>query len=298
MKTAPVIFFNILLAVMIILTGCTHPATDTGTRTTSPADTARPAGLASGSPAPTTSPSAVAHRDPVEAVRAFTGNASAVIRYDSNITSINGKIIDVYQMGRDRFYLDSDTGTVMGATFLSLPIVTTGPYTNETAEPVAQAYAAKHYTNFESRHMILSSKTLDHGAGEVEYQYTWNELKDGVDIGNLVMVSVNPAGQVIIYQSFDTPVPHFEPATITSDEANATAVNFVISSWHIRNITSIKSSPPRLVLNQLNRSEIDWIVELKVEFRSPLLPQGKDYHGGIAAIDARNGTLISFDGYL
>jgi hypothetical protein len=293
MKRVPVFLISIALTGLVILAGCAASAPGTGNGPALSAESARPTVSPAVSLNPAGSPSAAAPRDPVDAIREFTGNQTAAITLASNLTAYDGRRIDIYRMGGDNFYVDGNTGTVMGASF-SLPPLRTGPYTNATAEPVARAFAEKHYPGFATRNMVARSETLDHGDGGIEYTYTWTEMEDGVDVGNLVEVSVNPDGQVLSYHAYDDPVPHFEPARISKETANATAVDFVISRGSIKNVTEIRSWS-QLALNPLNRSEVTWVVDMMVVFRDPGYPGGSDYRGGLVTIDGVNGTVINYN---
>jgi len=294
MKRVPVFLISIALTGLVILAGCAASAPGTGNGPALSADGTRPAVSPAASPDPAGSPSAVTPRDPVASIREFTGNQTAAITLAYNLTAFDGRRIDIYRMGGDNFYVDGNTGTVMGAAFISIPPVKAGPYTNVTAEPVARAYAEKHYPGFTTRNMVARSETLDHGDGGIEYMYTWTEMEDGVDVGNLAAVSVNPDGQVLSYHAYDDPVPHFEPATLSMETANATAVDYVITRGSIKNVTEIRSWS-RLALNPLNRSEVTWVVDMMVLFRDPGYPGGSDYRGGLVTIDGVNGTVIGYN---
>lgn len=293
MKRVPVFLISMALIGLVILAGCAALAPGTGNGPSLPADGTRPAVSPAASLNPAGSPSAAVPRDPVEAIREFTGNQTAAVILTYNLTASDGRRIDIYRMGGDNFYVNGNTGTVMGASF-SLPPVKTGPYTNVTAEPVARAFAGKHYPGFATRNMAARSETLDHGDGGIEYQYTWTEMEDGVEVGNIVMVSVNPDGQVLSYHAYDEPVPHFEPARISKETANATAVDYVITRGSIKNITEIRSWS-RLALNPLDRSEVTWVVDMMVVFQDPGYPGGSDYRGGLVTIDGVNGTVIGYN---
>jgi len=293
MKRIPVFLISIALIGLVILAGCAASAPGTGNGQALPADGARPAVSPAVSHGSAGSPSATACRDPVEAIREFTGNRTASVTLTYNLTAFDGRRIDIYRMGDDNFYVNANTGTVMGATY-SLPPIKSGPYTNITAEPVARAFAGKHYPGFSTRNMAARSETLDHGDAGIEYTYTWTEMVDGVDVGNIVMVSVDPDGQVLSYHAYDEPVPHFEPARISKETANATAVDYVISRGSIKNLTEIRSWS-RLALNPLNRSEVTWVVDMMVVFRDPGYPGGSDYRGGLVTVDGVNGTVIGYN---
>ncbi|MDD4137824.1 MAG: hypothetical protein PHT99_08050 [Methanoregula sp.] len=234
-------------------------------------------------------------KDPVESIREFIGDPAAPVRFERTMTNVMGENIDMYTVNMDRFAVDAETGTLISASFISLSPVTAGNYSLDTAGAVGLAYAKKNYPDFSVRNMQLTeSKTLDHGAGGVEYSFTWSEQSYGINIGNYVHVSVDPLGRILNYFARDIPAPGVEPAKIGKETANTTAVDYVITSTRISNITSIESTSQLTVL-PTDQKRVVWNVNLAIHFRSPDYGGMEDHRGGIVWVDAMNGSVVGYE---
>jgi hypothetical protein len=274
MKKIPAILVTaILISGFLLCSGCTSATTPAADRYAGP------------------------KMDPKESVRAFIGEPTATVEFERSMTNVFGEQSDVYKVNRDRFYVDAKTGRVLLASFLSRDPVKTGPYTKDSAEALALAYAKEHYPDFTSRNMQLTeSKILDHGDGGMEYAYSWSEQLYGINLGNSVHVSVDPLGRIMNYYSRDKPAPAVQPAKITKDAANATAVDYVINQTRISTITSIESSP-QLEVMLTDQNKVVWNVNLEIRFKSPYegMEGMEDHRGGHVYVDAMDGEVVNYE---
>lgn len=285
-----------LILGMALLPGCASPGSS-GSYSGTPTVSSLPAKNVPDSTIPATGlePS-VTPRDDEKAIRSFMDDPTESIVFQKKMTTADGKELEIYAANKSQFYVDSDTGQVIGAVFLSREPVKSGPYTLESAETPALVFVRNHYPSFSSRNMhLISSKVLDHGDAGVEYSYTWAELVNGVNIGNQAGISIDPNGKILSYHSSDGHVPHVEPAKITLETANSTAVNYILSRTNISNITRIESSG-HLTFNQPDRTEEIWSMQVEIRFMSPYSDGGfEDHRGGWFQIDAMNGTVVGYE---
>lgn len=232
--------------------------------------------------------------DARESIRQFIGNPMAVVIFDEHNTNFIGEAYDTYRVDRDRFTVDPGTGAVTGAFFFSVPMTENKTLTLQEAAGTAKEFAASHYNNFNSRNMQLTeAKMLDHGAGGIEYSYTWSEQSMNISLGNAVHVSVNTDGRILSYNARDTIAPKVEPARIGKDPAVETATRYVITATKITNITSNETSALLTVMPD-NQNRVVWKVDLELRFLNPDIGI-EDHRGGLVYVDAMTGDVVKYE---
>lgn len=232
--------------------------------------------------------------DPMESIRLFIGDSEAVVVFEERMVNVAGEPYDSYRVNDDRFIVDPDTGMVTGAQFVQVPKKIQGPLSLEQAKKSARIFAQLHYSNFNSRNMVLTeSQALDHGDAATEYSYTWNEQDQNINTGNLVHVSLNTDGSVRSYHARDKTAPKLEPARISKGQAIDTATRYVIETTKVSNISSTETSALLTVMPGDN-NRVVWIVQ--VVFRYMDLRFGfEDHRGGAVYIDAMTGEVVKFN---
>lgn len=228
-----------------------------------------------------------------KAIRTFIGDPHAVVVFEKSNRNVLGEPYDTYRVNRDQVTVDPDTGTVIGASFLSVPMTNERKIYLQQAESSAREFAARHYYDFYSRTMLLTeSKMGGGGHAGIEYSYTWTEQAKGSNTTNVVTVSTNTEGKVISYYARDKTPPTAGPATIGKDQAIETAKRYLIERLKITNITG-KDTSARLDFTPYHQ-RIIWVVNLEIRYRDPRF--GMEVHrGGGVEIDAMTGEVVKYD---
>jgi len=227
-----------------------------------------------------------------KAIRTFIGDPDAVVVFEKSNRNVLGEPYDTYRVNKDRFIVDPDTGTVIGASFFSVPMTNERKIYLQQAQSSAREFAARHYYDFYSRTMLLTeSKMSGGGHAGIEYSYTWTEQAKGSNTTNIVTVSTNTEGKVVSYYARDKTPPTAGPATIGKDQAIETATRYVIDTTKIANITS-KDTSARLDFTPYHERMI-WVVELQLRFTEPRFGI-EDHQGGWVKVDAMTGEVVNY----
>lgn len=234
-----------------------------------------------------------AWRDPEESIRTFLGDPTARVVFERNITNIPGGKLEIFRVNDDRFTVDTKTGTIIGASFISREPAESENFTR-AAEPIARECAISRFAGFASRNMQLTeARKIDHGAMGIEYSFIWQEQSYGINNGNIVAVSVSPSGNILSYHARDRPAPVLRAAKISKMVANATAVDYVIANTKITNITDVKSTSALYVMLE-DENRVAWRVNLEILFRSPSMGM-EDHRGGEVYVDAITGEVVKYN---
>nr|WP_321351843.1 PepSY domain-containing protein [uncultured Methanoregula sp.] len=233
--------------------------------------------------------------DPTESVRQFIGDPDAVVVFEKSNKNVLGEPYDTYRVNGERFTVDSDTGSVIGASFFSVPMTKSTNLSLDRAEIVARKFAERHYINFNSRIMEpTESKVLDHGDAGIEYAFTWSEQDNNINTGNTVHVSVNTEGTVLSYYARDKTAPKIEQtARIGKDQAIETATRYVIERSKIGNITSTETSAHLMVMPD-DHNRVVWTVDLQLQFMDSGIGI-LDHRGGEIYVDAMTGDVVKYN---
>jgi len=226
------------------------------------------------------------------AVREFIGDPYAVVLFEKSHTNVLGEPYDTYRANGDQFTVDPTTGTVIGASFFSVPMTKIKKIYLHQAECSAKAFAVRHYNNFHSRNMQLTeSKEGGGGPHGIDYSFTWSEQVMNTNTTNIVRVSTNTEGSVVSYYARDKSPPTAEPATIGKDQAIETATRYVIDRSKINNIT-YRNATVRSGFTPYHERVV-WIVDVEVRFMNT--HNMEDHSGGAVNIDAMTGELLDYN---
>nr|WP_319375237.1 hypothetical protein [uncultured Methanoregula sp.] len=229
--------------------------------------------------------------DPTESVRQFIGDPDAVVVFEKSNKNVLGEPYDTYRVNGDQFTVDSDTGSVISASFFSVPMTKSKKVYLQQAESSAREFAVRHYNDFISRNMQLTeSKELDYGVAGIEYSYKWSEQSMNINTTNTVRISTNTEGRVLSYYARDKFPPTIEPGTIRKDLAIETATRYVIETMKINNITYKDASAQSAIM--ADHRDV-WDVNLEVRFRDQ--NQQEDHRGGWVYVDAITGEVVKYE---
>ena len=226
-----------------------------------------------------------------EIIRKFIGDPHAVVLFKKSYTNVLGESYDIYRVHEDEFTVDPDTGSVVGAYFLSVPRTKIKKIYLQQAESNAREFAVGHYNDFYSRTMQLTdSEEWDFGPAGIEYSYTWSEQSMNSSTTNIVRVSTSTDGRIVSYYARDKTPPTVEPGTMGKDQAVGTAMKYVIDTTKINNITG-KEASAQFTTSADHRDT--WVVDVEVRFRNQ--DGMEDHRGGWVSIDAITGELMKYE---
>jgi hypothetical protein len=226
------------------------------------------------------------------AIRAFISDPNAVVVFKTSSKNVIGESYDIYQVNKDEFTVDPDTGSVVGADFLSVPRIKSKNLYIQQTENSAKDFASRHYNNFNFRNMQLTeSKEWDYGSAGIEYSFTWSEQSMSINTSNTVRVSVNTDGRVIYYYARDKSPPTVKPVMVEKDRAVEIATTYVIDTTKISNISEKYISAQSIVMPD---HRVVWNVDLQ------LLSMDRDNRvvdnrGGFVYIDAMTGNVVKYE---
>jgi hypothetical protein len=226
------------------------------------------------------------------AVRAFIGDPNAVVIFKKSYKNVIGESYDIYRVNTDEFTVDPTTGSVVGASLLSVPRLQNKNLYIQQTESNAKDFAARHYNDFYSRTMMLTElKEWDYGFSGNDYSFTWTEQSMGSNTSNSVRVVVNTDGKVLYYFARDKTPPTVGPVMVGKDLAVEIATNEVIGTAKYRN------EPEKFITTELTvmpDHRVVWVVGLQ------FLYVEKDKRleanpSGIIYIDAMTGEVLESD---
>jgi len=226
------------------------------------------------------------------AVRTFISDPNAFVIFKKSYKNIIGEYYDIYRVNKDEFTVDPTTGSVVGASFLSVPRLQSKNLYIQQTESNAKEFAARHYNDFNSRAMLLTeSKEWDYGLSGNEYSFTWTEQSMGSNTSNSVRVVVNTDGKILYYFARDKTPPTVEPTTIGKDQAIEIATKEVLGTVKYRN------EPEKFISTKLTvmpDHRVVWVVSLQFLYVEKDKRLEAD-RAGIVYIDAMTGEVLESD---
>ena len=227
-----------------------------------------------------------------EAIREFIGDPYAIVVFEKSDRNVLGESYDTYRVNGNKFTVDTGSGSVIGASFFSVPMTNEKKIYLQQAESSAKEFAVRHYNNFYSRTMQLTeSEERHHRFAGIEYSFTWSEQSGNGNTTNVVRVSTNTEGRVVSYYARDKNPSTAEPATIGKDQAIETATRYVIDRSKIDNIT-YKNATIRPGFTPYHEKVV-WIVDVEIRFMNTHAME--DHSGGAVELDAMTGELLDYN---
>ncbi|MBN2255573.1 MAG: PepSY domain-containing protein, partial [Deltaproteobacteria bacterium] len=152
----------------------------------------------------------------------------------------------------------------------------------ERALKIASFYATRFYRDFDTKKMqLVSADLIDHHFAR-EYRFVWEQLIDGVETPNCVMISINPAtGKILTYIGLSRDIEVSLIPSVTQESALDIAVSQFPSI-----VPADSEATLRIDYPEKDDQRLVWMVEIQGE------PVENVMQGGLVAIDAQTGEVL------
>jgi hypothetical protein len=239
----------------------------------------------------TAPPTEITVEDAKEIVAEFSGENPRDIAY---IDTVDYGIGNEYRFSSPsgEYYVNEATGSIERVYFfLNQDCTGTVEYSLEEAKDRARQFAERNFPGFNAKNMTITDEEfINHGDAGNEYLLVWTEVRDGVILPSVVVISVNPFScEIMSYMGVDRPVSIPIVPKITKDTAIATALTAYpgVETTSVDAFLSVRFDP-----GDRRNQVLVWNVDIRG------IPKDRINQGGMVTVDASTGEILSVSSLL
>jgi hypothetical protein len=236
-------------------------------------------------------PTEITVEDAKEIVAEFSGVNPRDIAY---IDTVDYGIGNEYRFSSPsgEYYVNEATGSIERVYFfLNQDCTGTVEYSLDQAKDRARQFAERNFPGFNAKNMTITDEEfINHGDAGNEYLFVWTEVRDGVILPSVVVISVNPCScEIMSYMGVERPVSIPIVPKITRDTAVATALTAYpgVETTSVDAFLSVIFDP-----GDRRNQVLVWNVDIRG------IPKDRISQGGMVTIDASTGEILSVSSLL